>query len=57
MNKFLSLLKSRRFHTAVIGLSVVVASHYGLELSETELTSVTGIIAVWIFGDSLRETK
>lgn len=57
MSKVMSLIKSRRFHTAVIGVVVVVSSHYGLELNQTELLSVSAIISSWIFGDSIRETK
>lgn len=55
--KVLSLFKSRRFYTASVGLIVVVGTHFGLNLSETELLSIVTIVSSWIFGDSIRETK
>jgi hypothetical protein len=57
MEKFKSLIKSRRFQAATIGLIVIISSHFGMELSQTELISITTIVSSWIFGDTIRETK
>ena len=57
MNKFTSLLKSRRFHSALIGVVVVVGSHYGVNLSAEELISFSLIVSSWIWGDSIRKTE
>jgi hypothetical protein len=57
MGKFKSLIKSRRFQAATIGLIVIISSHFGMELSQTELISITTIVSSWIFSDTIRETK
>jgi hypothetical protein len=57
MSKYVSLLKSRRFQSAVIGLVVVTASHFGMQLSAEELISFSLIISSWIWGDSVRVTE
>ena len=57
MSKYISLLKSRRFQTAAIGLIVIVGSHFGLNLSAEELVSFSIIVSSWIWGDSVRVTK
>ena len=57
MNKIKSLIKSRRFYLAAIGLIVVVTSHFGLSMSETEILSIATIVGSWIFGDSIRKTE
>ena len=54
--KIETLLKSRRFWTAVLGV-VVVAFKDVLGLDETETMAVGGILITWIIGDSVRETQ
>jgi uncharacterized membrane protein len=58
MTKFLSLLKSRRFWAAAIGLVAVVGSEvFGVTLDTEHLLSVVSIVIAWIVGDTVRETK
>ena len=57
MSKYVSLIRSRRFQTAAIGLIVVVASHFSIKLEAEELIAFSLIVSSWIWGDSIRETK
>jgi hypothetical protein len=57
MSKYISLIKSRRFQTAAIGLVVIVGSHFGFKLSAEELLSFSLIVSSWIWGDSIRRTE
>ena len=58
MEKVKSLLTSRRFWVAAIGLATVVSSElFGVTLDHDQLLSVTGIVIAWIVGDTIRETK
>ena len=57
MTKYISLIKSRRFQTALIGLVVVTASHFSVQLKAEELIAFSLIVSSWIWGDSIRETK
>lgn len=57
MDKVKSLLKSRRFWAAGIGLVAVVASEaFGVELDTEHLLSIVSIVIAWIVGDTVRET-
>jgi hypothetical protein len=58
MTKVKSLLVSRRFWVAAIGLATVVSSElFGVELNHDQLLSVTSIVVAWVIGDTIRETK
>lgn len=58
MAKVKSLLTSRRFWVAGIGLAAVVSSElFGVELNHDQLLSVTSIVVAWVVGDTIRETK
>ncbi len=58
MNKFASLLKSRRFWVAAAGLAAVVGQEaFGIQLDTEQLVAVATIIVAWIVGDTIRETK
>jgi hypothetical protein len=58
MTKVKSLLVSRRFWVAAIGLATVVSSElFGVELNHEQLLSVTSIVVAWVIGDTIRETK
>jgi uncharacterized membrane protein len=57
MTKFLSLLKSRRFWAASVGVVAVVASEvFGVSLDTEQLLSIVSIVIAWIVGDTVRET-
>jgi len=57
MDKVKSLLKSRRFWVAAIGLVSVVASEtLGIELNQDQLIGVVTIVVAWVIGDTIRET-
>jgi hypothetical protein len=56
VTKLKSLLKSRRFWTAVGGVFVVVA-HDVLGVDAETATSVLAVAIAWIVGDSLRPTE
>jgi len=56
--KFKSLLKSRRFWVAVVGVAAIVSSEaFGIELNVEQLVSIAVIAVGWIVGDTVRETK
>jgi uncharacterized membrane protein len=58
MNKWKSLLTSRRFWVSTIGLASVVASEtLGIELNQEQLIGVVTIVVTWVIGDTVRETK
>jgi uncharacterized membrane protein len=58
MNKVKSLLTSRRFWVATIGLATVVSSElFGVQLDHEQLLAVTSIVVAWVVGDTIRETK
>lgn len=58
MNKFTSLLKSRRFWVAAAGLAAVVGQEaFGVQLDTDQLVAVATIVVAWIVGDTVRETK
>jgi hypothetical protein len=58
MNKVKSLLTSRRFWVAAIGLATVVSSElFGVQLDHEQLLAVTSIVVAWVVGDTIRETK
>lgn len=55
--KIKSLLTSRRFWVAAIGLTTVVSSElFGVQLDHEQLLGVTSIVVAWIIGDTVRET-
>lgn len=57
MDKIKSLLSSRRFWVATIGLTAVVSSElFNIELNTEQLLGVTSIVVAWIIGDTVRET-
>lgn len=58
MNKFQSLLKSRRFLLLLGGMVAVFSKELlNIELNEEHLTGVLTIVSAWILGDSFRETR
>lgn len=58
MDKVKSLLTSRRFWVATIGLATVVSSElFGVQLDHEQLLAVTSIVVAWVVGDTIRETK
>ncbi len=58
MDKLKSLGKSRRFWVSSIGLAAVVASDlFGVELNQEQLLGIVTIVAAWVIGDTVRETK
>ena len=58
MSKVKSLILSRRFWAAGIGLAAVVASDlFGVQLDTDQLLGVVTIVVAWIVGDTVRETK
>jgi uncharacterized membrane protein len=58
MNKVKSLLTSRRFWVAAIGLATVFSSElFGVQLDHEQLLAVTSIVVAWVVGDTIRETK
>tara|TARA_A100001515_G_scaffold138980_1_gene133136 strand:- start:1620 stop:1790 length:171 start_codon:yes stop_codon:yes gene_type:complete len=56
MDKLKSLLKSRRFWTAVASV-VVVAMNEALGIPEDTANAIAAIGVSWIVGDSLRTTE
>ena len=57
-DKLKSLLKSRRFWVAAAGVIVVVAGEsFGINLDETQILAVAGVIIAWITGDTFRRTE
>jgi len=56
MDKLKSLLRSRRFWIAVLGMVAVVA-HEGFGLDESQVLTIGGIVVAWIIGDTLRRTE
>ena len=58
MSKVKSLLLSRRFWVSAVGLAAVVTSDVlGVELNQEQIIGVITIVAAWVLGDTLRETK
>lgn len=58
MSKWKSLITSRRFWAAGLGLAAVVASDlFGVTLDTDQLLGVVTIVVAWIVGDTVRETK
>lgn len=58
MDKVKSLIASRRFWVAAVGLVSVVASEtMGVELNQEQLIGVVTIVVAWVIGDTIRETK
>jgi len=58
MNKWKSLLASRRFWVSTVGLVSVVASEaLGVELNQEQLIGIVTIVVTWVIGDTVRETK
>ena len=56
VEKFKSLVKSRRFWTA-IGTVVTIALQDVIGIPEDTATSIVAIAVAWIVGDSLRTTE
>jgi hypothetical protein len=58
MSKVKSLITSRRFWAASLGLAAIVASDlFGVQLDVEQLLGVVTIVVAWIIGDTVRETK
>ena len=56
--KLKSLLTSRRFWVAAVGVATVVSSElFGIHLDHDQLMSVAGIVVAWVIGDTIRDTK
>ena len=56
-DKFLTMLKSRRFLIAAAGVAVVVGQDmFGITLDTEQVVAVAGIVMAWILGDTFRKT-
>ena len=56
--KILSLLQSRRFWAAALGMALpLLNDKLGLNLTEEQIQRVTYLIMTWIVGDSLAKTS
>lgn len=51
----MDLHKSKKFQMAIVGIVIVITSHYGLELDEGSLTKIIGIIIAYIAGQGLAD--
>jgi uncharacterized membrane protein len=51
----MDLLKSKKFQMAIVGIIIVIASHYGLNLDEGSLTKIIGVIIAYIAGQGLAD--
>lgn len=57
MDKVKSLLSSRRFWVAAVGLTAVISSEvFNVELNTEQILGVTSIVVAWIIGDTVRAT-
>ncbi len=56
-NKFLALLKSRKFWAALIGVVVMVVKQYepNFPLSEEQITNLVMVVIAYIIGTSLED--
>ena len=57
MEKFRTLVKSRRFWVAVAGIVAVTTDALGLGLSPEMVTNFVLLGAAWIVGESLRSSE
>jgi|TARA_Y100001947_G_C10186915_1_gene239001 uncharacterized membrane protein len=58
MDKWKSLLTSRRFWVSAVGLVAVVAhDQFGVELNEEQLLALATVVVAWVIGDSVRATS
>ena len=57
MNKFLSLLRSRKFWAALVGLALVIVRTFAPDfpLEDEQLTAVVWVIAAYILGTGLED--
>jgi len=57
-NKFSSLVKSRRFWVAAIGLGAVISEEtFNIQLDQEQVLAITSIVVAWILGDTIRQTQ
>jgi hypothetical protein len=56
-NKFLSLVKSRKFWTAIVGVVIVVVHHLdaNFPLSDQEVTNIVYLLVAYILGTGLAD--
>ena len=60
MDKINSLVRSRRFFAAAVGLGVIVAKHYQVipeDVSDEQVLAVAVLIAGWVLGESFRSSE
>lgn len=60
MDKLNSLLRSRRFFAAAVGLAAIVAKHYGVipeNVSDDQILAGAVLIASWVLGESFRSSE
>lgn len=58
MEKWKSLLTSRRFWVSAVALASIVASEaFGITLNQEQLVGFVTIVVAWVIGDTIRETK
>lgn len=57
MNKFLSLLRSRKFWAELVGLALVIVRTFAPDfpLEDEQLTAVVWVIAAYILGTGLED--
>ncbi len=57
MKKLKSLITSRRFQFAVVGVLTVVSDGFGWGLTELQMGGIVAIVVTWIAGDAYRKTE
>lgn len=58
MEKWKSLVVSRRFWVSAVALASIVASEaFGITLNQEQIVGVVTIVVAWVIGDTIRETK
>jgi uncharacterized membrane protein len=55
VEKLIFLLKSRKFWAAVVGLAVVIASNYGLDLPEEQVLNIVIVLVGYIVGTAIED--
>ena len=56
MEKITSFIKSRRVWAILMGILTVILQQ-GLGLTPDQVLQVTGLVSIWVIGDSLKHTQ
>jgi len=51
----MTLLKSKKFQVALVGIVVLVVGHFVPDIDETALTEVTAVIVAYLLGQGLAD--